>query len=80
MILDSGFESRNSIVTYSFACGILCWGKDDTATPLSSAKKIHSLIKDSRLEIYEGDHFSFVKNAKDISAKIEETFLETLAH
>jgi len=59
---------------------LLCWGKDDTATPLSSAQKIDELIPDSKLVVYEGDHFFFVQNAKDISSKIEETFLETLAH
>jgi pimeloyl-ACP methyl ester carboxylesterase len=59
---------------------LLCWGKDDTATPLSSAKKINELIKDSKLEIYDGDHYFFMKNAKDISKKIESTFLETLGN
>ncbi|WP_457748634.1 alpha/beta fold hydrolase [Sulfurimonas sp.] len=57
---------------------LLFWGKDDTATPLSSAKKIDTLIEDSRLEIYEGDHYFFMKNAQDISTKIQTTFLETL--
>lgn len=59
---------------------LLCWGKDDTATPLSSAKKIDSLLADSKLEVYEGDHYSFMKNASDISKKIETTFLETIGH
>ena len=59
---------------------LLCWGRDDTATPLTSAKKIDSLIADSQLEIYEGDHYAFMKNAQDISKKIETTFLKTLAH
>jgi len=59
---------------------LLCWGKDDTATPLSSAKKIDGLITDSKLEIYEGDHYSFMKNAQDISKKIETTFLQTIGH
>lgn len=57
---------------------LLCWGKDDTATPLSSAKKINELISDSKLEVYEGDHYAFMKNAQDISKKIEETFLQTI--
>ncbi|MFK5936951.1 MAG: alpha/beta hydrolase [Sulfurimonas sp.] len=57
---------------------LLCWGKDDTATPLSSAKKIDALMVDSKLEVYEGDHYAFVKNAEDISRKIETTFLQTL--
>jgi len=57
---------------------LLCWGKNDTATPLSSGEKIHKLIKDSKLETYEGDHYFFMKNADDISKKIENTFLQTL--
>lgn len=57
---------------------LLCWGKDDTATPLSSAKKIDALVKDSRLELYEGDHYFFMQNAEDISKKVEATFLATL--
>jgi len=59
---------------------LLCWGKDDTATPLSSAKTIDELITDSKLEVYEGDHYSFMQNAEDISKKIEATFLATLRH
>jgi pimeloyl-ACP methyl ester carboxylesterase len=59
---------------------ILFWGKEDTATPLSSGEKIHELIKDSKLEIYDGDHYFFMKNAQDISQKIESCFLETLGH
>lgn len=57
---------------------LLCWGKEDTATPLSSAKKIDSLIKDSTLKVYEGDHYFFMKNGEDISKQIEEAFLKTL--
>ncbi len=57
---------------------LLFWGKDDTATPLSSAEKIKELIPDARLEVYEGDHYFFMKNSKDVSQKIETAFLETL--
>ena len=57
---------------------LLCWGKNDTATPLSSAQKIDTLIKDSKLEVYDGDHYFFMKNAQDISLKIEQKFLDTL--
>ncbi len=57
---------------------LLCWGKDDTATPLSSARKIETLIDDSQLEVYSGDHYFFMKNAEDIAQKIEKRFLETL--
>jgi pimeloyl-ACP methyl ester carboxylesterase len=56
---------------------LLLWGRDDTATPLSSAKKMLSLIKDSKLEVYDGDHYFFMKHEKDIATKIQESFLET---
>ncbi|MDH4944103.1 alpha/beta fold hydrolase [Sulfurimonas sp. C5] len=59
---------------------LVCWGKEDTATPLSSGKKIASLIKNSDLNVYEGDHYFFMKNSADIGQKIEKTFLETLGH
>ncbi len=57
---------------------LLFWGKDDTATPLSSAHKIEALVEDAQLEVYAGDHYFFMKNAEDISQKIEKIFLETL--
>jgi len=59
---------------------LLCWGKDDTATPLSSGQKIHELIKDSTLEEYEGDHYFFMKQSEELSTKITQTFLKTLEH
>jgi pimeloyl-ACP methyl ester carboxylesterase len=59
---------------------LLFWGKDDTATPLSSAEKIQELIPDAQLQVYEGDHYFFMKNSKDVSQKIETAFLETLGH
>ena len=59
---------------------LLCWGEEDTATPLSSADKIEKLIKDSSLIAYPGDHFFFMNCAEDISQNIEKTFLKTLEH
>lgn len=59
---------------------LLCWGKEDTATPLSSAQKINELIEDSKLEVYDGDHYFFMNHAENISKKIEFTFLKTLEH
>ncbi len=53
---------------------LLCWGKDDTATPLSSAQKIDKLIKTSTLKVYDGDHYFFMKYAKEISKEIEEIY------
>ena len=59
---------------------LLCWGKEDNATPLKSAKKIDGLIKDSFLEVYTGDHYFFMQHAEDVSKLIEQTFLKTLEH
>lgn len=59
---------------------LLCWGKDDTATPLSSGEKIHSLIKDSELKVYAGDHYFFMGQAEEISKEVEATFLSTLGN
>jgi pimeloyl-ACP methyl ester carboxylesterase len=53
---------------------LLFWGKDDTATPLKSAKEIEKLIKNSSLKVYNGDHYFFTKYAKDISKEIEQNF------
>ncbi len=57
---------------------LLFWGKEDTATPLSSAEKIDELIQDSKLEVYDGDHYFFMNNADDISKKIQNYFLDSL--
>ena len=57
---------------------LLFWGRDDTATPLHSAKSIDTLIKDSTLKVYDGDHYFFMKYAEDISKNIEQTFLKIL--
>jgi len=53
----------------------LFWGREDTATPLESAHIMQELLKDATLEVYDGDHYFFMKHAKDISQKIEHTFL-----
>jgi len=57
---------------------LLCWGKEDSATPLSSSKKIDELIKHSSLIVYDGNHYFFMNYAKDICENIEKTFLKTL--
>ena len=70
--------------TYEFSSyhgkALLCWGENDTATPLSSGEMIDSMIKDSSLHVYDGDHYFFMKHSEDMSQKIEETFLKTLGN
>jgi surfactin synthase thioesterase subunit len=50
---------------------LIFWGEKDTATSLESGKKISTLIKKSTFISYDSDHYFFVKNAKDISERIE---------
>ncbi len=59
---------------------LLCWGKDDTATPLFTAEKINKLIPDSRLVVYEGDHYFFMQQADAVAKEIETTVLASLHH
>ncbi len=49
---------------------LLFWGRNDSATPLWSAKKIQSLIKKSKLFEYDGDHYFFLQHSADIAKKI----------
>ncbi len=49
---------------------LILWGKDDKATPLSSGIKIKSLIKKSKFYQFEGDHYFFLKKAKEVEQKI----------
>ena len=76
-VVDEDFEKEFSLYSGK---PLLCWGKDDTATPLSSAQKIDELIQDSTLKVYEGDHYFFMDQAADVSKEIETTFLQTLGN
>ncbi|EST41019.1 2-hydroxy-6-oxohepta-2,4-dienoate hydrolase [Helicobacter pylori X47-2AL] len=50
---------------------LLFWGKDDKATPLSSAQKMQTLLKRSALFVLEGDHFFFLNQAKEVEKLVE---------
>lgn len=49
---------------------LLCWGREDTATPLKSGEKIHQLIRNSRLIVMEGDHYFFLQQAQAVADEI----------
>jgi pimeloyl-ACP methyl ester carboxylesterase len=68
-VVNEDFEDNFSKVTGK---ALLFWGKADTATPLWTAKKIDSLIRDSQLFELEGDHFFFLKQNKFIATTIEK--------
>lgn len=58
---------------------LLCWGEQDSATPLHTAKTINNLITQSRLVTYAGDHYFFMQNGDKISKEIEATFLKSVS-
>lgn len=53
---------------------LIFWGIDDSATPLKSGKKIHTLIKNSEFYPLNGGHFFFLENAKFIAERILSSF------
>lgn len=53
---------------------LLLWGKDDTATPLCCAHEIAALIPNSKLLVFEGDHYFFLKQAQEVAKNILQYF------
>lgn len=54
---------------------LLIWGTNDTATPISDAKKMESLIPDCGLVEYPGSgHFSYLENIQNCNAVLNEFF------
>lgn len=51
------------------------WGEKDSATSLSSGKKIASLIKNSEFTSYDGDHFFFLKYNNEIMKRLQNGIL-----
>ena len=52
---------------------LLCFGKKDTATPLWTGEVMHTLIADSRLVAFEGDHYFLFQEGKRIADEIENS-------
>lgn len=68
-VVDEDFEG---VFKASKSKALCFWGKEDSATPLSSGEKISSLIKDSEFYPLDGDHFFFLKHSDFISKTISE--------
>lgn len=54
---------------------LICWGKDDTATRLSSGREIARLIRQSTFLEFEGDHYFFLHHSFEIVSAIESRFI-----
>ena len=72
-VVDEDFSSRFENFNNK---ALICWGEDDTATPLIAGEKIHSLMQKSRFTSYQGDHFFFMQRSKAISTQISEEYLK----
>ena len=68
-VVDEDFVSIFSKVTSKT---LIFWGKEDSATPLSSGEKISQIINNSSFYPCDGDHFFFIKNSKFIVKIINE--------
>jgi pimeloyl-ACP methyl ester carboxylesterase len=53
---------------------LLFWGRDDSATPLWTAKEIATLIKKSKLYELEGDHYFFLDKGELIEREVLKEF------
>ncbi|MGM0518397.1 MAG: alpha/beta fold hydrolase [Campylobacterota bacterium] len=67
-VVDEEFSSN--FKAFKNNC-LIFWGEDDKATSLTSGKKIASLINNSTFISYDGDHYFFIKHAKEICERIE---------
>ncbi|MDD5118305.1 MAG: alpha/beta hydrolase [Sulfuricurvum sp.] len=59
---------------------LLCFGAQDTATPLWTAHTIAELIRDSRVVEFDGDHYFFLEQGGSVAKEIENTVLKNLEH
>lgn len=71
LVVDENYEDLFSKLENQT---LLCWGKDDLATPLKSGEKMSMLIKHNKFCTFEGDHFFFLKEASQIANKAKEYF------
>ena len=53
---------------------LLFWGREDKATPLSSAEAIASLLPDAKLFTMEGDHYFFLRYGEEILETVKEEY------
>lgn len=73
-------EDLCSVMPSIKAPTLLIWGTDDTATPLSDAKKMERLIPDAGLVSFDGcGHYSFLDNPVGFKAVLKEFLKKELS-
>ncbi len=69
-------EDQRDILPNIKAPTLLIWGGRDTATPISDAKLIESLVPDCGLVEYPyGTHFSYLENINNVNAVLNKFLL-----
>ena len=72
-VVDEDFKEVFSKFTHP---ALICWGKDDSATPLEAGKKIKSLMPNANLKVFKGDHYFFLKQKDEVIKTIDEFLIK----
>lgn len=59
---------------------LLCFGRQDTATPLWTAYKMAEVMECARVVEFDGDHYFFLEQSSVVAKEIEMTVLKSLEH
>lgn len=71
-VINEDFEG---IFSHYMKKSLILWGESDTATKLSSGKKIHELMENSSFHTYQSDHYFFLHHAREISQRVTDTYI-----
>lgn len=82
------YETFKSVVNEDFSDkfraykgkALLCFGHQDTATPMWTAYKIAELISGSQVVEFDGDHYFFLEQSGSVAKEIEKIVLKSLEH
>lgn len=74
-VVDEDFSDRFS---HFNGRALLCWGRDDTATPLRAGRKMQKLIPNSRMVEFAGDHYFFMREGAAVSKEIEQCVINAM--
>lgn len=73
-VVDEDFSDR--FAAYGNPA-LLCWGREDSATPPEAGRRIAALMPKAELKMFDGDHYFFLQHPKAVSETME-AFLEKI--
>lgn len=82
------YETFKNVVNEDFTekfrafkgAALLCFGRQDTATPLWTAYKMAEVMDSAHVVEFDGDHYFFLEQASLVAKEIENTVLKSLEH